>query len=907
MRNLVVLAILVSSCSSPPKPAGPDTRDPGDNADPDAPAKLSPEAKLVDDLASLRFDQLGHPVIRWDAIPPVRASRERPHKLLVVLVEFADVRFERFRGDPNQDTKLAAHYQDVLFDEQYRKRDTLSHYYLQQSDGAYHVTGTVLPPVKLAGKRRVYGSPDRPAGGEWRSDSDPEKMVSEALKLAATGNPGLDWQSFDRWDPRDHDGNGKLAESDGYLDHFVLVFAGGGQASCQLLNKIGDVLTADVDNKALAKLDRRQRECADRLWPHRGSVNYNEGKGPRDTSRRGGVPLSDELWVYDYNMQSEYTDASTFIHEFGHSIGLPDVYSRTSNNSTGSWEAMSSTTSPSPQNLSAWSRMQLGWLNPRVIRPPGFGGPGSGQVSIARLGDLGDGTEETADRAVMVVLPPLEKVIDLGGLPASSGKTALYGGQGNEMNRTMELAVDLSGARSPELSFDAWWEIEGGWDFAYVEVAAGDEPFARVVPADRRHMPAKHGHDGKSTVPGFTGLSGDLDGDGKNESAEGCDPKVEVKTGEDKAGAEDNPCLTPSWVRPSFDLSPWAGKKDVRVRVRYFTDGAAVMRGILVDNVEIRAGGETIARHDFESGTGAWKLDGFARSSGRHDILVPHYYVLEYRDPYKTDDYDKALAQSSWAFYHDPAGDRMVAVEARRRPGLLVWYFNGAYAWSENDPAINGPGKGYLLPVDSRPSEIALPGFESLFAGDKYNIVSEAAQKALARSFAETVCFVRSRGYLPRGQRCRRRGKAAAAYTIDGKQARYSYEVINEYLPDARDTFRKISELVDVRAQKGKAVYRLRDRTLRHLHTYDAPLSPSPFAAGLRFYQAKDGKLTELEARAYPAVSRFDDTETVTWLNPALPFGGVATPATGLTLEVGEPASGAPGNTAVTVRFRWKR
>ena len=40
----------------------------------------------------------------------------------------------------------------------------------------------------------------------------------------------------------------------------------------------------------------------------------------------GGAALSPALWALDYNMQSEYTEVSTFVHEFGHSLGLPDVY-----------------------------------------------------------------------------------------------------------------------------------------------------------------------------------------------------------------------------------------------------------------------------------------------------------------------------------------------------------------------------------------------------------------------------------------------------------------------------------------------------------------------------------------------------------------------------------------------------
>ncbi|MEZ4466564.1 MAG: hypothetical protein R3F43_19475 [bacterium] len=57
---------------------------------------------MVSDLAALRFDQLGNPVLRWDAIPPVYAPAGRPHRLLVVLAEFADRKFVRFQGDATQ-------------------------------------------------------------------------------------------------------------------------------------------------------------------------------------------------------------------------------------------------------------------------------------------------------------------------------------------------------------------------------------------------------------------------------------------------------------------------------------------------------------------------------------------------------------------------------------------------------------------------------------------------------------------------------------------------------------------------------------------------------------------------------------------------------------------------------------
>ncbi len=882
---------------------------------------MSPAEQMIDDLANLRFDKLGDPVVRWDSIPTVTASKEKPHRLLVVMVEFADMRFERFRGKKNQGQRLADYYQSRIFDDNYTQRDTLSHYYLEQSDGAYHVTGKVLPPVRLSKPRRAYGGPNRPAGGVWRNDIDTESMVEEALKLAVASAPGFDWAAYDNWDPIDYDKDGNTDEPDGYLDHFVIIFAGGGQNQCQSLNKIGDILNANANNKSIAKLNKRQRECADRLWPHRSAVRQREGLGPKvgDVfNRRGGVPIAEDRWIYDYNMQSEYTDPSTFIHEFGHSIGLPDVYSRTSSNSTGSWEVMSATSSPSPQNLSAWSRIQLGWLKPQVIRPPQKGTI-SESLQLARLDDA----EADADRAIMVILPPKTKVIELTQLPASSGEFALYGGQGNEMNRTVQTHFDLSKYATATVSFDAWWEIEAGWDFTYIEASKDQgQTWTRLRPVDSRHMPAKHGHDGNLSLPGLTGLSGDLDGDGKNESMAGCDPKAEVKTGEDKTEGEVNPCLVPTWVRPSFDLSAYVGHSDVRFRIRYYTDGAAVMRGVLIDNIELtgtaaKGDGTTVATSltTFEKGdqnAAKWELNGFSQSRGHHEILVPHFYLLEYRDPYKSTSYDQALAKSGPSFYYDPKTKKMMAVEVRSRPGVIVWYANGAYAWSENDPAINGPGKGYALVVDANPNEISLPGLENLFIGNPdsfdthYDVKSESAQAALKEAFRKTVCFVRTKAFRPHGgiRGCRSRKPAVQSIQIDGKTATYVYEVINNYLPGFRDGMKRVGELIDTRTRKGVTSYRMRDRTLRNLHTKDSPFSYQPFERGIVIYEVDKNKLKEVEVRAHPAIADFDDTNVKRWQNSKLAFGGVAVSANGFRFNVSAPKSTNNG-AAATIHYRY--
>ena len=137
-------------------------------------------------------------------------------------------------------------------------------------------------------------------------------------------------------------------------------------------------LNTNAASDAFFGLTQTEQDCADRIWPHRFALSQNLDSGPMVDGRmhvRGGADIGTGMWVLDYNMQSEYTEPSTFIHEFGHSLGLPDIYARATNNSTASWDAMSSTASPEPQELSAWSRTVLGWLKPGVVRPGPLGGP----------------------------------------------------------------------------------------------------------------------------------------------------------------------------------------------------------------------------------------------------------------------------------------------------------------------------------------------------------------------------------------------------------------------------------------------------------------------------------------------------------------------------------------------------
>lgn len=997
---------------------------------------------LVERLGALQFKELGHPAVHWDYTPPVLASAKRPHQLLVVLVRFPDLNFDRFKGAEDQASQLMSYYQAQLFDPEYKRPNTLSHYFARQSYGHYHLQGRVLPPITLTHPRAYYGRPKRPEGGMWRNDSDVEGLVEEVLAKVGQAHPDLNWGDFDRWDPNDIDQDGEREEADGYLDHLVMVYAGGGQSSCQGLYKLHTKLNLNVGPEVFKSLNHKELECADRIWPHRFMVQRREGQGPHVNgvlNPRGGAPIKVGLWARDYNMQSEYTEPSTFIHEFGHSIGLPDIYARSTSNATGPWELMSGTTSPSPQGLSAWSKIMLGWIKPTVIFPPEAGGERELISSLVTLdnpahryepvvapviseaqqaarvvkqeliepvlkSELGQATLETSaellgelkgrvlnglkeseaaqrglkmaqeglgqasaylkkkitespnlqaaqdkstellakgaqqvtekvntlkaslkqlapSRALLIALPPQPKLIHLTDLTPKHGERGLYSGQGNELNRTMNLSLDLSAIESGarvSLSMDAWWEIEAGWDFAYLELreVGTDDGWVRLV--DPARMLAKHGHDGPSSKPGFTGRSGDLDGDGKNESSEGCDPKEELSHGEEKTSQ--HPCERSTWSDARFDLSAYVGKR-VTVRLRYFTDTAAVERGILIDNLRVQVEGQEapLFVEDFEGElSSAIHLDGFLVSSGEHRFEVPHFYIVEHRDPYAGSDdpsspdfrYDSALGRARPIFGYDPERKVMGAVRMKARPGALIWYVNGAYAWSENEPTHNGPGRGFLLAVDANPNEYALPGWGAFYQGrrseadTRYELSGAEAQERLKRAALKTICFVRSPWSYPRDlppellYACD--GPGLPSLRVDAKTPMFGYEVINTLLPgEPRAPYLLVSELYDFKQVKGSLVWSLRNRALRSLHMLDAPFSSSPFEGGLEYLDVTDGSLKVRASHAHPAVSHFSDTPSERWLNPHLRFGGVEVPSYGLSLDFSDQARG------VEVKVSW--
>lgn len=93
-------------------------------------------------------------------------------------------------------------------------------------------------------------------------------------------------------------------------------------------------------------------------WPHKSQTSYGGRSFPYFIVQEGG---------------NNMTDISVFCHEFGHMLGLPDLYAapeRPASEGVGRWCAMSQQVGGGrPQHFSAWCKEYLGWIKPTVIDP----------------------------------------------------------------------------------------------------------------------------------------------------------------------------------------------------------------------------------------------------------------------------------------------------------------------------------------------------------------------------------------------------------------------------------------------------------------------------------------------------------------------------------------------------------
>ncbi|GAA4350737.1 immune inhibitor A domain-containing protein [Angustibacter luteus] len=609
----------------------------------------------------------------------VELAREKSDKIFVILAEFGNERgtdIDPRYGDVDTDPTTAGpttfegplhnaipepnraqdnstvwqadynkqHYQDLYFG---KGENSVASYYKKQSSGRYTVSGEVTDWVKVKYNEARYGrSNGFPCAGivcanTWDlvRDAVNQWVVDQKAAGRTTAQIKADLASYDQWDRYDYDGDGNFNEPDGYLDHFQIVHAGGDQA------------------------DGDPQQGEDAIWSHRWAVQTGAGSAGPSGNLRGGAQIGDTgLWVGDYTIQPENGGLSVFTHEFGHDLGLPDHYDTNGgDNGVEYWNLMAQSrlNAPGealgtrPGDLSAWDKLQLGWLDYEIV-PAG----------TKRTLDLGP-HEYNSKKAQAVVVPlPAKKITTDLGAPAS-GTQQWFSGQGDDLNTTLARTVTLAAGTST-LSAKARWNIEDcgpdQCDYAFVEV-----------------------NDGSGWVSVKT-------------SASEADDPGDVSNGIDGVQA--------TYAPLTADLSAYAGKT-VQVRYRYTSDGAQQGQpdadlgwsGLFLDDITLTSGGATVFTDGAETLDPAWTAAGFSRVGASVTNSFANYYIASNRSYVS---YDRWLESGPYNFGF--ANTKPDFVEHfKYQQGLLVNYWDTSQ--SDNNTSQHN-GEGLVLPIDAHPAPI---------------------------------------------------------------------------------------------------------------------------------------------------------------------------------------------------------
>jgi immune inhibitor A len=544
---------------------------------------------------------------------------DREESIFTILSEFSDMGHNeipqpdrKWNGDATDDNSTywvpdfnQKHFQDMMFGD----GESFKDFYLKQSNGRFLAKGDVSDWVQVKGEAATYGDNDNEREGYWSYIQDTVNAWYEAQVAAGKTEAQIAeyLTQFDQVDRYDADGDGNFNEADGYIDHFQAIHAGEGEEAGG--GKLGE----------------------DAIWSHRWYVNSTDiGKTGPGENKLGGAKIGgSNIWVGDYTTEPENGGLGVFTHEFGHDLGLPDLYDTAGgDNGTGFWSLMSGgswlnhgkdSIGTTPGYMGPWEKLQLGWLDFQVVQKGGD-----------RRIELGpaDRDDKWKPQALIVNLPDKTVVTDYN--TPHSGSYEWWGGSADNLQNTLTRSVDLTGKSTASLSAWLEYEIEEGYDYLFVEAS----------------------DDGGATWDELDAIGG--------ESA---------------------------WVKKAWDLGAYAGKQ-VQVRFRYATDGGLHYKGPFIDDIELTADGASVFTDDVESGTNGWTADGFTRMGGTTSEQASHYYLVENR-VYKG--YDATLKTGPYNFGWANTKPNWVE-RFPYQNGMLVWYADGAYG-DNNTSAHPGGGQ----------------------------------------------------------------------------------------------------------------------------------------------------------------------------------------------------------------------
>lgn len=250
--------------------------------------------------------------------PETRFPAIGEQKAIVILVNYADVQMQV--ENPHD-------YFDRMLNEEgfslHGGTGSARDFFVESSMGQFVPQFDLYGPVTLSQNRVYYG------GNSWGGDDQrPAQMIYEACQLL---DDEIDFSQYDR-------------DNDGYIDNVFVFYAGRGEAS---------------------------GGGSDTVWPHSWTVSAGMGYSPTFD----GVKL--DRYACSNEWEGSRPDGvGTFVHEFSHVMGLPDLYatSYTTSFTPGAWSAMDygpyNNDGCTPPLYSAFERYALNWMEPVRISGP---------------------------------------------------------------------------------------------------------------------------------------------------------------------------------------------------------------------------------------------------------------------------------------------------------------------------------------------------------------------------------------------------------------------------------------------------------------------------------------------------------------------------------------------------------
>ena len=228
------------------------------------------------------------------------------------------------------------------------------------------------------------------------------------------------------------DGDGNLFEPDGVIDHLVLVHAGE--------DKSGGGGAQGVYA----------------IWAHSSTI-------------AGGYTIpGTDLEVSNYIVQPEDSGVGVFAHEYGHDLGLPDLYDTSGNGESDVdfWDLMSTGSHSGPifqsipTHMGLWDKWVLGWADPLMLNP----GADARTSSSARPRGR-PRAPRTASRSTCRPRSSRSPT-------PHSGASMWYSGADQDW-ADVRLMRDIEVPDGADARFSLWnnYVIEADWDFGFIEVS----------------------------------------------------------------------------------------------------------------------------------------------------------------------------------------------------------------------------------------------------------------------------------------------------------------------------------------------------------------------------------------------------------------------------------------------------